>query len=278
MTIMLQDQVATLMRNVARQVILPRFRALARHEVEEKSPGEVVTWADREAELRLREGLDALGLNARIVGEEACAESPELLDDVGSGLVWLVDPLDGTANYAAGRQPFGIMIALVNDGLPLSSWILDPVADRLCVATRGFGAKVNGRPFRSRESDAERPIAALATQFLLPAHRARVHAAAERRFTLEPIPRCAAESYPRLASGANDVAMFQRVLPWDHAAGVLFLEEAGGMATHWNGAPYRVGSAHPGLLAGATEEMWKAGAQALFLTLQTLGKQELLAA
>lgn len=275
---MLQDQVATLMRMVARQVILPRFRALARHEVEEKSPGEIVTWADREAELHLRDGLDALGLGARIIGEEACDEQPELLDDVGTGLVWLIDPLDGTANYAAGRQPFGIMIALVNDGQPLSSWILDPVSDRLCVATRGFGAKINGRPFRSRDTGSPRPIAALATQFLSPSHRARVHGAAERRFTLEPIPRCAAESYPRLANGTNDVALFQRILPWDHAAGVLFLEEAGGMATHWDGAPYRVGSDHPGLLAGATEEMWQAGAQALLLTLQTLGRQELLAA
>lgn len=275
---MLQDQVAALMRSVAQQVILPRFRALARHEIVEKSPGELVTWADREAELRLHDGLDALGLGARIVGEEACSEDSSLLDDIGTGLIWLVDPLDGTANYAAGREPFGMMISLINDGQPLSSWMLDPASNRLCTAARGFGAKVNGCPIRSRASDSQRPVASLATQFMTPTHRARVEEAALRRFDLEPIPRCAAESYPRLVFGRNDVALFQRILPWDHAAGILFVEEAGGMARHWNGAPYRVGSDHQGLLVGANEAQWQAGAQAMFLTLQAIGAQEPLAA
>lgn len=275
---MMQDKVAALMRTVAREIILPRFRALAKHEISEKSPGEVVTWVDRESELRLRDGLEALGLGARFIGEEACSEDPSLLEDVGSGLIWLVDPLDGTANYAGGREPFGMMIALVQDGQPLSSWMYDPAGDRMCVAELGHGAHLNDCPVRSRATGFDRPVASLATQFLSATNRARVEEAVERRFDLEPIPRCAAESYPRVVLGRNDIAMFQRILPWDHAPGVLFLQEAGGVATHWDGAPYRVGSGHHGLLVGATDAQWEAGAQALFLTLQAIGPQELLAA
>lgn len=254
----LHDEVTALMRTVAARVVIPRFRTLAAHEIAEKTPGEIVTCVDREAEGRLRDGLDRLGLRARIVGEEQAADDPAVLDDIGTGLVWLIDPLDGTANFAAGREPFGMMIALVGDGEPIAGWMLDPVSGRLCHAERGFGASIDGRPVCTRNSGRDRPVAALATQFMTPAHRVRVHAEATRRLTLEPIPRCAAESYPRLVLGRNDIALFQRILPWDHAAGVLFLTEAGGHATHWDGHSYRVDSQSTGLVVAANELLWEA--------------------
>jgi fructose-1,6-bisphosphatase/inositol monophosphatase family enzyme len=248
---MLGDQVAALMRAVAADIILPRHRALAACDIAEKSPGEVVTIADREAEARLRDGLDRLGVGARIIGEEAAADDPSLLDEAGRDLVWLVDPLDGTANFASGTGAFGIMVALVADGDPVASWMLDPVSGRLCHAARGQGAWIDGRPVRARAGSGTRPVAALATQFMPAAERQRTHALAAERFSLEPIPRCAAESYPRLVLGRNQMAMFQRILPWDHAPGVLFLTEAGGVATHWDGSRYRVGSAGTGLLVAS---------------------------
>lgn len=248
----LHQQVATLMRGVAADVVTPRFRTLAAHEIADKGAGEIVTCADHEAEAALREGLASLNMGARIVGEEASSADPALLDGIDEGLVWLIDPLDGTANFAAGRQPFGMMIALVDDGVPLAGWILDPVSGRMCAAEQGKGATVDGMRLHARPTGAARPVATLGTQFMTPAHRAAVHQAAERHFALESIPRCAAESYARLVLGRNDAALFQRILPWDHAAGVLFLNEAGGCATHWDGAPYRVGSSSPGVLLAAS--------------------------
>lgn len=257
------EKVSAIMRGVASTVVTPRFRMLSSLEVSEKTPGEIVTIADREAEARLHDALHALGLGARIVGEEAAAGDPALLADVGHGLVWLIDPLDGTANFAAGREPFGMMVALIEDGLPLAGWILDPRNDRLCHAERGRGARCNGVPVRIAPRRPARPIAALGTQFLEAGHRLRVHARAERDFDTVPIPRCAAESYPRLAMGREDIALFQRILPWDHAAGTLFLTEAGGHATHWDGTPYRIGGRGVGVLAAASEEIWRIAAEAL---------------
>lgn len=255
--------VADLMRVVAAEVIMPRFRALAADDIAEKSPGEIVTIADREAELRLFDGLAALGPGARIIGEEAVEQDPGLLDRVGEGRVWLIDPLDGTGNFAAGRQPFGIMIALVDDGVPLESWMLDPVSGRLCHARRGQGATCHGVPVRSRGTRSVNPIAALGTRFLSAERRAQVHLTAEQSFDLVPIPICAAESYPRLALGANDIALFQRILPWDHAAGALFLTEAGGKVTHWDRTPYRVGGDGVGVLCAASERLWHTAADVL---------------
>jgi fructose-1,6-bisphosphatase/inositol monophosphatase family enzyme len=259
----LHKEVSALLRSVAAQVVLPRFRALAGHEIAIKSAGEIVTIADREAELRLHEGLAALGLGARIVGEEAAERDPALLDHVGDGLVWLIDPLDGTANFAAGREPFGMMIALVEDGIPLAGWMFDPLSGRLCHAARGEGATCDGVLVRTRPTDALRPRAALGTHFLAPDRRTRVHARADLDLEVVAVPRCAAESYPRLVLGTDDIALFQRILPWDHAAGALFLTEAGGRITHWDGFPYRVGGSGVGVLAAASEMLWERAADIL---------------
>lgn len=259
----LRDQVSTLMRDVAADVVMPRFRLLAPEEIDEKSPGEIVTIVDRESERRLHDGLAALGLGARIVGEEAAEADADLLEGVDRGLVWLIDPLDGTANFAEGRAPFGMMVALVEDGAPLAAWILDPLAGRLCHAERGKGATCDGQPVRARSATRRAPRAALGTHFLPPDRRERVHAAAANGLAVQPVPRCAAESYPRLVLGQDDVALFQRILPWDHAAGALFLTETGGKATHWDGRPYRVGGTGQGMLAAATPDLWQAAADIL---------------
>ncbi len=259
----LLDVVSGLMRRVAAETVMPRFQALAAEEIAEKSPGEVVTIADRESEERLTEGLAALGLGARIVGEEAASRDPSLLDNVGEGLVWLIDPLDGTANFAGGHGPFGMMVALVDDGEPVMGWMLDPQSGRMCLAERGKGASCDGVAVRIRDGQHDRPVAALATQFMSATRRESVHAAARRHFAQVPIPRCAAESYPRLVFGSNQLALFQRILPWDHAPGVLFLTEAGGQATHWDRRPYRVGGTGTGLLVAAGMAHWEAGAELL---------------
>jgi fructose-1,6-bisphosphatase/inositol monophosphatase family enzyme len=259
----LNGRVASLMRNVAAEAVMPRFRALAACEIAEKSPGEVVTIADREAEAQLDRGLRALGIGARIVGEEAVAAEPSLLDNVGEGLVWLIDPLDGTANFAAGRMPFGMMVALIGDGEPLAGWILDPVSGTIFHAQRGKGAFCNGSPMRAERRLHRHPRAALGTHFLPEAQRARVHRHAERFFDVAPVPRCAAASYPQLVAGQDDIALFQRILPWDHAAGTLFLREAGGVATHWDGEPYRIGGVGVGMLAAARAIDWELAAEVL---------------
>ena len=71
----------------------------------------------RESEALLATGLRAIDPHARVIGEEAYASDPTLLDDIGTGRLWLVDPLDGTNNFAAGRTPFGMIVALVEDGV-----------------------------------------------------------------------------------------------------------------------------------------------------------------
>ena len=249
--------VHALMQDAAARAILPRFRTLDASQIEAKAADDVVTVADREAEAILTEGLARLLPEAAIVGEEAAHADPALLDRLGDALCWIVDPLDGTNNFARGNPPFGIIVALAERGETIAGWLYDPLSGRLCHAERGQGAWVDGARIAARASGESPPIAAISLVYMDPAKRAAVKQRIAPHYTLVDIPRCAAEQWPRLALGINDCSIFERTLAWDHAAGVLFLNEAGGKAARPDGRPYRVDEAHlPGLLGASTPPLW----------------------
>lgn len=252
----LDAPVSALLRGVARDVVLPGFRNLAADEIMEKAPGDYVTVADQESERRLTAGLLRILPEARVIGEEACAADPALVETIGEGLVWVVDPIDGTHNYSEGIEPFAIMVALLRDGLTQAGWILAPVSDRMCHARIGEGAFVNGARIQSRGSGEAVPLIALPYYFLPDDVRADYDRRFPGKLQQTPIPRCAGEQYPRLALGQNDVALFWKMFPWDHAAGALFLTEAGGRVAHFDGTPYRPDRAGKGLIGAATSELW----------------------
>lgn len=244
------------MRDIADAALRPRFRRLAAGDISEKGPGDYVTVADRESEDMLAERLPKLLAGSRVIGEEACAADAALIDAVAGGSVWIVDPLDGTANFAAGREPFAMMVALVADGETQAGWILDPMSGRMCHAALGGGAWIDGGRIRARGTGAAVPIAALATRYLPDDVRVEIKERARGRFAAAEAPGCAGEQYPRVALGRNDVALFWRALPWDHAPGALFLNEAGGRLARLDGTPYRVADRAHGLLAASTPELW----------------------
>jgi len=264
----LDSDVQILMRQVAEQAIMPHFRQLRDGDAKEKTPGEWGTVADHQAEEMLTEHLTELLPGSRVVGEEACAADPGVLERLDEGLVWVVDPLDGTAHFAAGREPFGTMVALAADGETLGGWIYNPVQQmgyRAVLGTGSFAVDANGSARRLKTEDpAGRPIAGLATQFMTPELREATLAAAEGVFELQPIPRCAAEHYPRLCRNENHIALFQRTLPWDHAAGALLLAEAGGHVARWDGKPYRFHDGGLGILAASSRGLWDRAAEVLF--------------
>ncbi|WP_420140861.1 inositol monophosphatase family protein [Sphingomonas sp.] len=256
--------VEALIRDVAARIVMPRFRQLDPTQIEEKAPDELVTIADRESEDAFTDGLTRLLPGSHVVGEEACAADPRLLDTIGDGTVWIVDPIDGTANFAAGESPFGIMVALADNGVTQAAWLFDPVGNRLCYATLGGGAFIDGERVLSRGSGADRPVAGLSTRYLPPELRTDSEARAEGRLRCVAIPRCAAEQYPRVLLGQNDVALFWRTFAWDHAPGALILTEAGGRVARFDGTPYAPTQTTTGMLAAATPELWDRTAAILF--------------
>ena len=258
MTKALTGAVAALMRDAATRAILPRWQTLTADQIDDKAADDVVTIADKEAELILAEGLAKILPEATIVGEEAAFADPALLERLGDTLCWIVDPLDGTNNFARGEPPFGVMVALAEAGETVAGWIYDPLSGRLIHAHRSGGAWLGEERIAARSTGAEPPIAAISLVFMDQAKRAAMKQQIASHYTLVDIPRCAAEQYPRLVLGVNDCSIFERTLAWDHAAGVLFVNEAGGMAARPDGRAYRVDEAHlPGLIGAASPALWQ---------------------
>ncbi|WCT76660.1 inositol monophosphatase family protein [Novosphingobium humi] len=256
MTDTLSEAVHDVMADAAARAIRPRYQHLAAADIIEKAADDLVTVADRESEAILAEGLARILPEAAIVGEEAAFADPSIMGRLGSDLCWIIDPLDGTNNFAHGRAPFGILVALAQGGETIGGWIYDVLSGRFCHARIGEGAYLNGERLTARPTGQNPAIAAISVIFADPARRAALMDHIAPHYQLVDIPRCAAEQYPRLATGVNDVSLFERTLAWDHAAGVLFLNEAGGKAARFDGTPYRVDEDRRGLIGASSPALW----------------------
>lgn len=253
---LLDREILALLRKANEEAILPSFRTLEDGDIRNKEVGDVVTIADHASEEILSEGLAKLNPGIGIVGEENAHANPEVLQLL-SGPCWIIDPLDGTNNYAAGRGPFGILIALAEQGIAESGWIYDCLSGRFCAAHKGEGAFIGGEKVEARETGKSPPVAAISLVFAAQERREAIRRHIGPNYEMADIPRCAAEQYPRLALGENDVSIFERTLAWDHAAGALWLGEAGGKVARPDGSAYRVDEwGRKGLIGAASPRLW----------------------
>ena len=231
-------RVADLMRETAEAELLPRFRNLAKSDIRLKRPGDVVTVADEAAEQRLASGLAAILPGVPVVGEEAVEKDQGLLDLIArpGESCWIVDPLDGTANFAAGKDRFAIIVCLVRDRKAIAGWILDVPRGRLAVASIGNGVVLDGqrvhggRPAGPLTGFVGYKIAKEFDRQLSPDQKAQLG----RVSTLS----CAGAEYLEILAGRASFSLYRLTKPWDHAAGTLMMSEAGGGAIQFGGAPY----------------------------------------
>lgn len=251
--------VSNLLREAAETCVMPVFGKREANP-EEKSPGEWVTEADKASEAFLEPALRSLIPGSLVVGEEAASADPNILDRLAcDGDVWLIDPLDGTSNFASGISPFALMVALIRNGTTVVSWMLDPVANQLSISEEGSGSWINSERVTVNGASPElNMMSGAVLRRFLPHELAEQVTAVEARFAnLSLGSKCAGFDYPAIAGGSMDFALYWRTLPWDHAPGVLFLQEAGGYATRLDGSEYRVADhARSGLLVARNKETW----------------------
>ncbi|WP_027341860.1 inositol monophosphatase family protein [Hamadaea tsunoensis] len=253
------DKVEEIVREVATEIVVPKFRSLSAGDIEEKAPGELVTVADRASEVELSRRLLELLPSAQVVGEEAVAADPGVLDRLaGDDPVWVIDPIDGTGNFAAGREPFGIMVALVRRGSPVLAVIHEPVAGTMALAELGAGTYLDGvRTVLEHEPLATDQLRGSVMSRYMPAElRERVTGGFPLIDAALPGHHCAAREYPDVVRGRQHFTLFWRAHPWDHAAGALIVTEAGGVMHRFDGSAYVVGDGRMGLLAARDQQVF----------------------
>ena len=266
----LAEDVAALMREVAAREIMPRFRALADHEIEEKEKGELVTVADRASEAWLTPRLEKLRAGSHTLGEEAVATDASLMSRLGNDVpLWTIDPVDGTANFVAGRETFGVMLSLIEKGEVTRGWIYLPVTDELAVAARGEGAYWHDTSGAKR-LDAGRAPADTSAQGgsfyvrFMPAGWKNAIATHAEGIGRTSSFLCSAVDYTNVARGKHDFVTYHRMLPWDHAPGSLILREAGGVIRDMEtGEDYVPRNLNGPYLVARDEESWQRTAEAI---------------
>jgi fructose-1,6-bisphosphatase/inositol monophosphatase family enzyme len=213
----------------------------------------------------LTRGLLALAPDSAVVGEEAVAADPSLLAALKTeSMLWLVDPLDGTRNFDNGSSDVAVMVALVQGGETVASWIHRPADGRVYTAVRGAGAFANGERLQVRAVGRVSDLrGAVLTRFLTERQGAAVERFAPTIGSLTPGRLCAGVDYPLIAERHQDFVLFRRTLPWDHAPGALLVTEAGGHVAHLDGSDYRPTVPREGLIAAANPEAHQAVAHAL---------------
>jgi fructose-1,6-bisphosphatase/inositol monophosphatase family enzyme len=239
-------RVADIIREAAAAEILPRFRCLTSSQIREKKPGQLVTEADVEAEKVLARRLAEL-FPARVVGEEAVDADPAVMTALdGAGAVWVIDPVDGTGNFAQGGARFAVIVALVVDGATVMGWIYDPVPDRMVMAEAGQGAWMAGERLSVLP---EVPLGQMNGSIKKSGALAGKVARIGRKGS-------AAHDYLDLVTGALHFAHFRKLMPWDHAAGVLIHAEAGGYNALLGGMPYHPVPIDAALLLAPGRASW----------------------
>jgi myo-inositol-1(or 4)-monophosphatase len=228
------------MTEIAREagaLLMGHFRQ--RVKVEYKGEADLVTVADRESEALIRDRLRQRWPGFEILGEEGG------LQDTGSDYRWYVDPLDGTTNFAHGFPVFCVSVGLDHKGNRIAGVVYDPTRDELFAAEQGSGAYLNQQPIHVSK------IANLAECLVgtgFPSHKRHknpniffyhqitLHTHGVRRAGSAALDLC------YVACGRLDGFWEFNLKPWDTAAGVLMVQEAGGKVSDFNGGLFQLES------------------------------------
>lgn len=254
------DAIPQLLRGAGREELLPRFHGSLT--VSEKADGSLVTSADHAVDRRLRTELGRLFPGIPVLSEEQSRDAQQAAL-ASHGSCWLLDPLDGTTNFAGGMPFFAISLALIDaDGVAYGA-TYDPVRDELFSAERRQGLRLNGDSPKLRSTDPAAALSqctALVDYKRLP-HRLAVALVSEPPFRSQRNLGACALEWAWLAAGRADLYLHGGQALWDSAAGTLMLTETGGCLTTLQGGPvFRRSLEKPSAVAArspALQDAWR---------------------
>ena len=254
------DKVADIIREVSASIIEPRFQSLADSEIQTKSgPNDLVTIADIEAEEKLTAILKDLLPGSYVVGEEAVSRGESSLDDLDTVAdpIWIIDPVDGTGNFARGEPVFGCIIALVKNNQTVMGWIYDIPNNRMGIGEQGSGAFINGdkKSYDDFDGDIKDQRGFISSKFLSPKMREELTPIFESEFGDITPKMCCAHEYLNILDGKAKFSLYSRIRAWDHLAGAMMLKEAGGDCRKWDGSEHRPSDQRGGLICAPSQKV-----------------------
>jgi len=258
-----RTQIINMVRRAARAEIMPRFRRLSDSDIRTKSRADdLVTDADTKAEAMIARALQIAFPSALVIGEEAVAAKPDLLDGIAQAqLAFHIDPVDGTWNFAHGLPVFGVIIAATRYGKPVFGLIYDPVGDDWIIADEEMTPQLQ-RPFGAAhelKAATSKPLGEMSG--IIPLHLFETDRKAQLAATFPDFARvntlrCSAHEYRMLAQGYMDFSLTAVLHPWDHAAGALIAARAGAHVKMLDGGDYSAARQTGHLLIAPDKPTW----------------------
>lgn len=258
------DYLQAIVSEAAALEIVPRFRNLASGDIAEKTSAiDLVTEADLLTERHITKALKAKFPIALVVGEEAYETDRSVVPALADAdLAFVIDPVDGTFNFASGLPVFGTILAVVVRGETVAGIIHDSILRDSVTVMRGAGAylrRQSGQSSRLKVADAvplDQMTGLMSWGHMDEPDRSRISANMSKvrmAFSLN----CSAYEYWMAASGKLHFIGHSKLMPWDHLAGVLAHQEAGGYSAKFDGTPYRAGETTGGIIAAPDKESWR---------------------
>lgn len=254
------DWLRRIVEEAADRHILPRFLPFGAEGVCEKSgPWDLVTEADLACEAALTQTINTEWPEALVIGEEAVSENPGLMKQIGGAEICvIIDPVDGTWNFANGLATWGVIVAVTRFGVPVWGGLYDALSRSWVTAASGTGttgvSNAGSVPLTTGSAGAE--LSGHVPIFLFPDPLRDKIIAALPQFRRINSLRCSCQEYRLLAQGRADFVLAAKLNPWDHAAGVLCVNEAGGVAKLLDGSPYSAANAAGILLSARDARTW----------------------
>ncbi|MFB2551593.1 inositol monophosphatase family protein [Ensifer soli] len=256
---------SSLLEEAARVEIMPRFRNLGTDDVRIKTEAiDLVTEADEAAERLIKAKIAELAPDVVFIGEESVAADPDLLYRLkDADLALVIDPIDGTFNFAAGMPLFGVMASVVSKGETVAGIIYDPIGKDWAIAEKGAGAFIVKPDGARRRLSIAAPVAlpamtGIASVGFYPIEQRRIVMGNLAEVRMATSYRCAAHEYRTFADGHLHFMMYQKLMPWDHLAGSLIAEEAGAHVARFDGSRYLPHTFDGGLLIATDKDSWQA--------------------
>lgn len=210
--------------------------------VEYKNDNEIVSAADKVCQDFLQAELSAIFSDAVFVMEEETGD--EILSSMDAAKTaqwtWVIDPIDGTSNYVAGRDDFGIQVALANKGNLVAAWIYCPSGKRSAYGCINGSLKTENLtiPIGTQDCDISQMNIVVASGDFEKDHKAACDLKAQSVRSVRGTSSCAVD-YLDLLEKKVDFLIYRRTRPWDHAPGAALIKFAGGHVERFNGAAYK---------------------------------------
>lgn len=233
------DQIKSILFEVSKEFILPKFKNLKTEEVKFKNNIDMVTEVDLAVEEKLNNILCSLLPNSLFVGEEKFSINSKIIDCYKQNqYCWTVDPIDGTTNFVKGKEKFAIMIALTFSDQIIQSWIYKPLTEEICSAIAGEGTFINDKKILiSNNRSISESSGSISSKYWNESFDLKMK---EIRHKFKHVKSygCIGFEYLEIASNKRDFAILSRLSPWDHIPGILIVREAGGFDIHFDKTPY----------------------------------------